>query len=716
VIKEYTLQGLGCANCAGAIEGAVGRLEGVSAASLNFATATLRVDFAGGSSDGLCKDIESIVRRHEPDALMAEKARGGSPESGGAGGAEIVRIVSGAAILAVAVLLDWLIGAGGSAPEIFFGMSLPALLGHACAYTVLGGGIVLLAARSALRGGVFNENFLMSLATLGAFGIGECIEASSVMLLYRVGVFFQGLAVDRSKKSIAALMGMRPDFANLLGEGQAKRVPPETVRIGDAVLVGPGEKIPLDGVVLEGEATLDTKALTGESAPRRARPGDAVLSGCINQDGVLTIRATRTFGESTASKIIDLVESAAARKAPTENFIGAFARRYTPAVLCLAALIAAVPPLALGAPWPEWLGRGLVFLVISCPCALVISIPLGFFGGIGGASKNGILVKGGNYLEALAKLDVVVFDKTGTLTMGAFGVTAIQPADGFGGDELLEAAAHCEAFSSHPIALSILREYGRGIDKGRLAGYREMAGYGVSVAMDGAGGTKKLLAGNGGLMAKMGVAFEESRLVGTKVYVAADGAFMGCIVISDEIRPSARRAIAAIKAMGVGKTVMLTGDDARVAIQVADELGIDEAHGGLLPQQKAEWVERLSCGKPPKGKLAFVGDGINDAPALAVADVGVAMGGLGSDAAIEAADVVLMSDEPLLLAKAIGIARFTKRVVRQNIAFALGAKAAFLLLGALGAAGMWEAVFADVGVTVLAVLNSVRVASRLGAG
>ena len=715
MIKEYTLKGLDCANCAGAIEEGVGRLEGVASASLNFVTATLRVDIADGPQDGLREKIEGIVRLHEPGVLLVEKTKGtktgetsaetSAESEDGEDEVKPVSLIVGAALLALAVVLKWLTEAGNSAPERFFGMSVAALLAHVCAYIVLGGGVVLSALRSIAKGGIFNEDFLMALATLGAFGIGDCLEAVSVMLFFQVGEYFQGLAVAKSKKSIAALMDIRPDYANLLKDGQTEKVPPEMVKIGDAFVVAPGEKIPLDGVVLEGEATLDTKALTGESVPRKARAGDAVHSGCINQNGVLTIRATRTFGESTASKILDLVENAAAKKAPTENFIRVFARYYTPAVVFLAALIATLPPLLLGGAWSDWLARGLIFLVISCPCALVISIPLGYFGGIGGASKNGILVKGGNYLDALAKLDIVVFDKTGTLTKGVFDVTAVRPANGFGDRELLEAAAHCEAFSNHPIAHSILRHYGAAIDKGRLSAYSEMAGHGVSVRLDGA---KTIAAGNKALMARMGVAIEEPPTVGTVVYVAANGAFMGSLVISDETKPDTKRAIAALKAAGVRMTVMLTGDDQRIAAATASELGIDEAHGGLLPQQKVEWLERLNAGKRPNAKLAFVGDGINDAPVLAMADVGVAMGGLGSDAAIEAADVVLMTDEPSLLAKAVEIARFTKRVVWQNIGFALGVKSLFLALGAFGVANMWEAVFADVGVTVLAVLNAMK--------
>ena len=453
---------------------------------------------------------------------------------------------------------------------------------------------------------------------------------------------------------------------------------------------------------------LDTTALTGESAPREASVSDTVLSGCVNQNGVLTIRVTQTFGESTVPKIIDLVENAAGKKAPTENFITKFARYYTPAVVGLAVLIAAIPSLIFRGLWADWISRSLIFLVISCPCALVISIPLGFFGGIGGASRKDILIKGSNYLEALNQLDIVVFDKTGTLTKSVFKVTSIQPANGFSDDELLEAAAYAEAFSNLPISLSILKAYGKEVDKGGLSEYSERPGHGVSVNVNG----KMILAGNQKLMAEISVAAPESYGIGTKVFVAVNGLFAGCIVISDEIKADSRDAIAALKVNGVRKTVMLTGDDTQIAEAIACELKIDEVYGGLLPQQKVEQVERLNGQKRPKGKLAFVGDGINDAPVLAMADIGIAMGGLGSDAAIEAADIVLMTDEPSKLAVAVDVARFTKRIVWQNIIFALGVKAVFLLLGALGVANMWEAVFADVGVSVLAILNSIRVMRR----
>ena len=619
----------------------------------------------------------------------------GSHESNDTGRAELFRLIAGAVIFAVGIVL-----------ERFFDINryiAPAVF--VCGYLLLGGGVILRAVKNIAKGKVFDENFLMVIATVGAFIIGEYAEAAGVILFYQIGEYFQEMAVRKSKKSIAGLMDIRPDFARLKKDGGLANVSPEAVRVGDVIVVKPGEKIPLDGMVTDGEALLDTAALTGESVPRSARAGDAVLSGCINTNGVLTVEVTRTYGQSTVSKIIDLVENAAHRKAPTENFITKFARYYTPAVVILAALIAVIPPLVIGGMWADWLRRGLIFLVISCPCALVISIPLGFFGGIGGASRKGILVKGGNYLEALGSLDIVVFDKTGTLTKGVFKVTEILPSEGFSADELLEAAANAEAFSNHPIAQSILREYGKTLEKNGLTGYAEMAGLGVSVNSGG----RALYAGNKKLMEKSGVAFDRPESVGTKVYVAADGVFIGCIVISDEIRPDSFDAIAALRTNGVSKTVMLTGDDPQIARAISDKLGIDEVYGGLLPHEKVAHVETLSSGKRRGGKLAFVGDGINDAPALALADVGVAMGGLGSDAAIEAADVVLMTDEPSKLCEAVDIARFTKRIVWQNIIFALGVKALFLLFGAFGFVGMWEAVFADVGVALLAILNAMRV-------
>ena len=615
-------------------------------------------------------------------------------------GAKIIWLATGAATFFAGILFEYVfdVNAGG---HIALGL-------FAFSYLLLGHKVLLRMVRNIAKGQIFDENFLMGVATLGAIAIGKYAEAVTVMLFYQIGEFFQEMAVAKSKKRIGDLMDIRPDYANLKKDGQIIRVDPGIVRIGDLFVVKPGEKIPLDGIVTEGEAMLDTTALTGESVPRKASVSDGVLSGCINRNGVLTIRATQTFGESTVSKILDLVENTANKKAPTETFITKFARYYTPTVVGFAVLLATIPPLFFGGEWFDWISRALIFLVISCPCALVVSIPLGFFGGIGGASKKGILVKGGNYLEALANLDLVVFDKTGTLTQGVFKVTSLQPANGFAESGLLELAAHAETFSNHPIAVSILKEYGREIDREGLTGYEEIAGHGVSVSVK----EQTVLAGNEKLMHKMGIAFAESQSVGTKVYVAADGVYAGCVVIADEIKPDSYGLVASLKKLGVRKTVMLTGDTPQIAEAVARELQVDEMHASLLPQQKVEKVETLGKQKLPKKTLAFVGDGINDAPVLAMADVGIAMGGLGSDAAIEAADVVLMTDEPAKLVEAVKVARFTKRIVWQNIILSLGIKFLFLFLATLGVSSLWEAVFADVGVSLIAVFNSLRVMKK----
>lgn len=585
-------------------------------------------------------------------------------------------------------------------PNGFYGLS----------YLLLGWNVIFKAITNLAKGKIFDENFLMTVATAGALAIGEYPEAVAVMLFYTVGEFLQGLAVRRSKRSISELMDIRPDFANIMENGELVQAEPDSVKIGDIIIVKPGERIPLDGIVTQGESMLDTKALTGESAPRSAMPSDTVLSGCINLSGVLTIEVTKEYGESTAAKIIDLVENASSKKAPTENFITTFSKRYTPIVVGLAVLLAVLPPLLFSGEWSDWIHRALVFLVISCPCALVLSIPLGFFGGIGGASRSGILVKGGNFLEALCNLDIVVFDKTGTLTKGVFEVASVTPADGYAKEKLLELAANAEAFSNHPIALSIRKAYEESkngaisASKDILTSQKEHLGFGVSVVADGV----CVLAGSDKLMEQEGIAFTESASVGTKVYVAVDGNYAGCIVISDESKPDSREAIDGLKELGVRKTVMLTGDNQQTAQAIAKELSIDEVFAQLLPDQKVEQLEALDAQKLPKRKLAFVGDGINDAPVLARADVGIAMGALGSDAAIEAADVVLMTDEPLKLITAVKIAKKTKHIVVQNIALALGIKGIILVLGALGISGMWEAVFADVGVSILAVFNALR--------
>ena len=570
-------------------------------------------------------------------------------------------------------------------------------------YAVIGWDVLWRAVRNIAHGQVFDENFLMALATIGALAIGEYPEAVFVMLFYQVGEWFQSYAVNRSRTSIAALMDIRPDYANIEVDGQLQQVDPEEVSVGDAIVIKAGERIPLDGVVLEGTSTLDTAALTGESLPRQVQPGDDVVSGCVNLSGLLKVQVTKAFEESTVSKILDLVENASSKKAKAEHFITRFARYYTPIVVLAAVALALLPPLFTQVSWLDSIQRALNFLVVSCPCALVISVPLSFFGGIGGASRAGILVKGGNYLEVLAKTEIVVFDKTGTLTQGVFNVTAIHP-DHCDQSQLLELAALAEVSSDHPISRSLLEAWGQLPDRSRVTQAEELSGRGVRAMVDG----KVICAGNDKLMDEIGVTWHPCHHVGTTVHVAADGVYLGHIVISDQVKPDAQQAITALKAAGVRKTVMLTGDAKQVGEAVAAQLGLDEVHTQLLPTDKVDRVEGLLKEVSPKGALAFVGDGINDAPVLSRADVGIAMGALGSDAAIEAADIVLMDDKPSKLAQAIAIARRTLAIVRQNIVFALGVKLLVLVLSALGLANLWEAVFADVGVSVIAILNAMR--------
>lgn len=569
-------------------------------------------------------------------------------------------------------------------------------------YLVIGWDILWKAVRNILHGQVFDENFLMAIATVGAFCIGEYPEAVAVMLFYQVGEFFQGYAVGRSRRSIAALMDIRPDYANIERDGKLVQVDPEQIAVGEQIVVKAGEKIPLDGVVLDGSSFVDTAALTGESLPRGVEPGDDVVSGCINQTGLLHIQVTKPFGESTVSKILDLVENASSNKAHAENFITKFAKYYTPCVVIGALLLAFIPPV-LDMRWSHWIGQALIFLVISCPCALVISVPLSFFGGIGGASKCGILVKGGNYMEVLAKTETVVFDKTGTLTKGVFNVTVIHP-DKISQSQLLELAAIAESYSEHPVARSIREACGQEMDMSRLSDVHELSGRGVCAVIDG----RKVCVGNDRLMEENGVTWHPCHHVGTTVHVEVDGTYAGHIVISDETKEDAAQAVKELKEQGVQKTVMLTGDAQAVGESVGKQLGLDEVYTQLLPAGKVERVEALLQQKSAKGKLVFVGDGINDAPVLSRADVGIAMGAMGSDAAIEAADVVLMDDRPSKIAKAVQISRKTLRIVRQNIVFALTVKAVFLVLGAVGLANMWEAVIADVGVSVIAIINAMR--------
>lgn len=578
-------------------------------------------------------------------------------------------------------------------------------------YAVIGWDVLWRAVRNIAHGQVFDENFLMTIATLGAMVTGEYPEGVAVMLFYQVGELFQGYAVGRSRRSIAKLMDIRPDYANREQDGELIQVDPEEVAIGEVIVIKPGERIPLDGVVRDGRSTVDTAALTGESLPREVEPGDDVISGCINQSGTLRVQVTKAFGESTVAKILNLMENSSAKKARAENFITRFAKIYTPVVVIGAVLLAVLPPLFFSGEWAEWIHRALIFLVISCPCALVISVPLSFFGGIGGASKAGVLIKGGNYLEALARVETVVFDKTGTLTKGVFNVTAIHP-DAVSEAQLLEIAALAECDSDHPVSRSLRETYGKAIDRSRVGRVEELAGRGVRAVVDG----RTVCVGNDKLMEEVGVDWHPCHRVGTTVHVAVDGTYAGHLVISDEVKPDAARAIEALRREGVRKTVMLTGDAKAVGESVAKELGVDEVHAELLPADKVDQVEALLTQKSPKGTLAFVGDGINDAPVLSRADVGIAMGGMGSDAAIEAADIVLMDDKPSKIAEAVEISRKTLRIVRQNIVFALAIKALVLLLGALGLANMWEAVFADVGVSVLAILNAMRAMRNKPAG
>ncbi|MDK8282674.1 MAG: heavy metal translocating P-type ATPase [Peptoniphilus lacrimalis] len=601
------------------------------------------------------------------------------------------RIIIGAAVLATAVLLslnnEWL-----------------QIALFIISYIIVGGDVVKRAVKNIFKGQVFDESFLMSIATIGAFFIGEYPEGVAVMLFYQVGELFQSYAVDKSRKSIASLMDIRPDYANVKKGDELVKVDPDEVQIGDIIVIKAGEKIPLDGKVIEGSSMIDTSALTGESVPREVEVGSDILSGCININGVITAEVTKEFGESTVSKILDLVENASSKKSNSEQFITKFARYYTPVVVIIAVFLAIIPPLVIdGATFSDWIYRALAFLVVSCPCALVISIPLSFFGGIGGASKKGVLVKGSNYLEALAETEIVVFDKTGTLTKGVFNVQEIHP-EGVSKEELLELTAHAESYSNHPISLSLKRAYSKEIDNGRISDVEEISGHGVIATVDG----KKVMAGNIKLMKMMDIPYFKGELIGTIVHVAVNNKYIGYIVIADEVKEDSAQAIKELKAANIKQTVMLTGDNKSIGSKVAKELGLDKVYAELLPADKVEKLEELFSQKSKKGKLAFVGDGINDAPVLARADIGIAMGGLGSDAAIEAADVVIMTDEPSKIATAMKISKKTLKIAHQNIVFAIGIKIIVLILSAFGITTMWAAIFADVGVTIIAVLNAFR--------
>ncbi|WP_129597901.1 heavy metal translocating P-type ATPase [Anaerophilus nitritogenes] len=731
---QWMLENLDCAHCASKIEDKIQKIEHIEKATVNFMTKTLILTCKEDRDlDKIEEEIKDIVHKLEPHVVVKKKVdktnlkispkeisccgehdhhhkhhthnhcdcyhehhehndEHGHSHGDGDTKKTILKLLVSGAIFTVGLIGNF---KGNVELAIFLS-----------AYIIVGGEVVLRALKNIMRGQVFDENFLMTIATFGAFATREFPEGVAVMLFYQVGELFQDIAVNKSRKSITSLMDIRPDFANVKRDGQLTKVSPEEVLVNEMIVVKPGEKVPLDGVIVEGKSMVDTSALTGESMPRHVEEGETVLSGFINQRGVICIKVSKEFGESTVSKILELVENASSRKAKAENFITKFAKYYTPAVVIIAAMLAIIPPIFIeGATVVEWLYRASIFLVISCPCALVISIPLGFFGGIGTASKYGILIKGSNYLEALNNVETVVFDKTGTLTQGIFHVTQIDATNGFNKDEVLKYAAYAESYSNHPIAISIIKEYKDKINKDQINGYEEISGYGIVVEVEG----KKVLVGNNKLMYHKKIKFEEMDDVGTILYIAIDEVYAGSIVIEDTIKEDSIEAIKSLKNNQVKNIVMLTGDNEKIANKVAKELKVDKVYSELLPHEKVEKLENMDQQKTYGKNIVFVGDGINDAPVLARADIGIAMGGLGSDAAIEAADVVIMTDEPSKIATAIKISKRTKRIVIQNIIFALGVKALVLGLGAFGIANMWEAVFADVGVSIIAILNSMRI-------
>nr|WP_206406644.1 heavy metal translocating P-type ATPase [Clostridium sp. ATCC 25772] len=700
--KELILEGLDCANCASKIENKTREIKGVKAANLNFMNKTLVFQYDEEENIPIIsEEIKSIVKKLEPQVKVLDKETIEKNNSGlkkekssiyKEHKKEINKLILGGTIFLIGNILN-----------LENNIELIIFL---IAYVIVGGEIVLRAVKNIARGQIFDENFLMTIATIGAFIVGQYPEGVGVMLFYQVGELFQHIAVNNSRKSISSLMDIRPDFANLKKGNDIVVVSPEEVNIGEYIVVKPGEKVPLDGVVVDGTTMVDTSALTGESMPRTIEKEDEVLSGFINQSGVITVKVTKPFGESTVAKILDLVQNAGNRKAKAENFITKFAKYYTPIVVISAALLAIIPPLFVeGATFSDWGYRALIFLVISCPCALVISIPLGFFGGIGAASKNGVLIKGSNYLEILKDIETVVFDKTGTLTKGVFNVTTVNSSNNYDKEKVLEYAAYAESFSNHPIAKSVVNAYKKDIDNSKIEKHEEIAGQGIIAYVEG----KKIVAGNIKIMESNNIEFSKVDTVGTVIYVAIDKEFIGSIIIEDTVKDDAKQAIAKLKSNGVKNTVMLTGDNEKVALKVGKTLGLDKVYYELLPQDKVEKLEEVDKAKSKNKKVAFVGDGINDAPVLARADIGIAMGGLGSDAAIEAADVVIMTDEPSKIATAINISKKTRKIVVENIVFALGVKIIVLILGSLRMATMWDAVFADVGVAVLAILNAMRV-------
>lgn len=726
---KLVLSGLDCANCANKIEAKVNKINGIKNASLNFSTTVLTVEInKEEEKNNIINEIKSIVKKLEPHVKVSEKADNKDIDSSRAkctsscctnshehenhekeqhghthefkeNNNGFLGYVKDNLLLIIGAIV-YIIALAYKSNEnllsfILFGIS----------YLIIGGEVILSAIKNIIRGEVFDENFLMSIATIGAFFIGEYPEAVAVMLFYQIGEVFQGYAVNRSRKSISSLMDIRADYANVLRNGKEIRVSPEEVSIGEFIVVKPGERVPLDGTILEGTSFIDTSALTGESVPREVTIGNEILSGSINNNGVLKVKVDKEFGESTVVRILELVENASNKKAPTEKFITKFAKIYTPIVVTIAALVAIIPPMIIkDATFSDWLYKALSILVVSCPCALVVSIPLGFFSGIGGASKKGILVKGGNYLEALKDSEIVVFDKTGTLTKGIFEVTEIN-AKNISKEELLEITAMGESHSNHPIAISIAKAYGKEVNKDEIKDYKEISGHGIEVTIR----KNDVLLGNSKLMKINNIGYDDIDSIGTIVHVAINGEYKGNIVISDEIKENVKEALVELKEVGIKKTIMLTGDNRSVADKVAKDIGIDEVYSELLPGDKVSKVEEILNKRRSKGKVLFVGDGINDAPVLARADIGVAMGGIGSDAAIEAADVVLMKDNIEEISEAIRVSRRTNKILWQNIIFSLGVKIIVMLLVVLGLTNMWAAVFADVGVTLIAVLNSMRI-------
>ncbi|MEG1483258.1 heavy metal translocating P-type ATPase [Clostridium sp.] len=745
---KFLLQGLDCANCANKIEDRINKLESIEEANINFSTSTLILEIKDGyEKEDVINKIKDIVKKLEPEVVVTEKIgrtqlnknikkctnikcktsdnrhdykskdsccngkdhsekshnkvvkpinkREGhnndhSKENKGFKMKDNMTLIIGVIVYIIAMIIK--------------GNEIISIALFSLSYILIGGKVVLTAVRNIMRGEVFDENFLMTVATLGAFILGDYPEAVAVMLFYEVGEMFQSYAVNRSRKSITSLMDIRADYANILNGNEEKRVSPEEVNIEDIIIIKPGERVPLDGIVIEGKSFVDTSALTGESVPREKTIGSEILAGCINTNGVLKVKVTKEFGESTVARILELVENASNKKAPTEKFITKFSKVYTPIVVFSAIALAILPPLLIsGQSFDTWIHRALIFLVVSCPCALVVSIPLGLFAGIGGASKKGILVKGGNYLESLKDIDTVVFDKTGTLTKGVFKVTEIN-AINIEKDKLLEIAAFGESLSNHPIAQSIVKAYGLEINKDSINDYEEVSGHGIKVRIN----EDEVLLGNHKLMDMFSIKYNEAESIGTIIYIAINKEYKGSIIISDEIKEDSEKTIKELKKIGVNTTIMLTGDSMSVAERVGKVIGIDKIFAELLPIDKVDKIEEFIKNKGLKSRIAFVGDGINDAPVLARADIGIAMGGIGSDAAIEAADVVLMNDNPGALVDAIKVARKTNKILWQNIIFSLGVKIFVLILGALGIASMWAAVFADVGVTIIAVINSTR--------